>query len=294
MLQRFVYQALLPLRLKRQLICEEVGHKEKLRMYQHSLPQGDQYVGRTVCGLPRHDITFAVLPPRFQSVVNETFVKDAVNSCFPTLPQENYVIGKFLLASLVYHKEFLCDNLPDTHMLFHTQLFSSPDLMSALENLLQNDMFRDDGGMSSTGIPPDIFIATAIDRIPQKVDDLLQQRSVFAGQVTPDFVRDIMAQGYAEIKAMLCQNNIKSEQASEQAEPGPSQRLYHWGGKFHLLPENYEIPKVVCRLIWTHWWLGNPEHQTPPLRSVDSRDISKSQRKRFSDLVYLMKCMKRL
>ena len=81
-------------------------------VYQHFQEAGDQYVGRTVVGLPRHDIKFSILPPHFKSTANQHFIKDCVQACFPTAPQTIYPIMKHALASLVFHQDYLRETLP--------------------------------------------------------------------------------------------------------------------------------------------------------------------------------------
>ena len=62
---------------------------------------GDQFVGRTVAGLPLGEAGFAILPPHF--VQTDDDVKAYLRKVFPSLPTNLSYIGEFALASLVFH-----------------------------------------------------------------------------------------------------------------------------------------------------------------------------------------------
>ena len=80
---------------------------------------GDMYVGRTVSDLPIDKPEFAVLPPNFEGADAQA-IKEALRLVFPTLLKSLNRIGEFAMASLVYHREFLLENLPKSHPLLET------------------------------------------------------------------------------------------------------------------------------------------------------------------------------
>jgi hypothetical protein len=87
---------------------------------------GDQYVGRTVSGLPRLSTNFAILPPQFRSDLSTAFLNHALDCCFPGLPISMRLVARFLLASVVYHKDFLRHTLNRNHAIFASPLFRLP------------------------------------------------------------------------------------------------------------------------------------------------------------------------
>jgi hypothetical protein len=101
--------------------------------YIHFADAGDCYLGRLVSGLPSLSPLFASLPPFFTDPHGD-MVRDAVRVCFPgayscvSLQQ----VLPFLLASLVFHFDFLKKKLHGKHPLLSTPLFSCNDLIARL------------------------------------------------------------------------------------------------------------------------------------------------------------------
>ena len=255
-------------------------------VYQHFSEPGDSYVGRLVCGLPRNSVNFAILPPRFKPSSNNEFVTDALRTCFPTLDYSIHNVGKFALASLVHHAEYLREVLPTNHIIFETILFRNSQLFNALKEMIITGHASSLDDLAATGVPPDVFLHTAIERIPRNVDAILQERSIAANQVTPEFVTNLLQENYRQIKSII-QPTTSIEPVAEPNSAAPTPHF--WGGKFHLLPEDYKIPKTTGRIIWEHWFLGDSNSGIPPLRRIGTQSIQKSELKRFSDLKYFVK-----
>jgi hypothetical protein len=81
-------------------------------------------------------LNFAILPPRFKASSNNEFLFDALRTCFPTLNSNIFNVGKFALASLVHHAEYLREVLPPNHVIFETILFRNSQLFSALKEMI--------------------------------------------------------------------------------------------------------------------------------------------------------------
>lgn len=95
---------------------------------------GDMMVGRCVSGLPFDDVEFATLPPFFER--RHSVVKNAMDACFPTAPEGMWTICEFLLASLVFHYDYLQTNLCQQHPLFATVLFRDQEWIEGLRPLV--------------------------------------------------------------------------------------------------------------------------------------------------------------
>ena len=66
-------------------------------------------------------------------------------------------------------------------------------------------------------------------------------------------------------------------------------QAHMWGGKFHLVPEDFSFPDASTLLAWQYWVCGDREKELPPLRSLSPDDMSsKNMRKRLSDFKFLM------
>jgi hypothetical protein len=70
---------------------------------------GDQYVGRTASGLPVNDARFGVVGPYViaNNLEEQVLVDRIVSIVYPNLPQNCTLIGRWLIASLVYHKRYV-------------------------------------------------------------------------------------------------------------------------------------------------------------------------------------------
>ena len=79
---------------------------------------------------------FAILPPNFEGADTKV-IRDALRLVFPTLPRNLYRIGEFAMASLVYHREYLLQQLPKTHPLLESVLFRNDTLYNKLKGLVK-------------------------------------------------------------------------------------------------------------------------------------------------------------
>ena len=83
---------------------------------------GDEICGRVLCGLPISSVDFTVLPIHFpDAVTNSIFNWELIlpgYSCYPFCFQ---ACLPYLLASLVYHKKWLRENIFVGHALFRNR-----------------------------------------------------------------------------------------------------------------------------------------------------------------------------
>lgn len=246
---------------------------------------GDQFVGRTVCGLPLCSTQFATLPPHF-TALNDT-VKDAITTLFPylsTIPSMMPVLC-LALASLVWHSDWIRANVHRSHPVRSTYLLRTPALLQSLKCLVTCGIKSP--VMTATGIPPvtDILVAfgevvekvgllisiftrgTLLKEILDGVDALLEEKGVRAGNVTPDSLRAIIT-GILDERGLTSLPAI-ARAAAGSPSPGPAQlptpangavRLtstWVWAnGDVRNLPENFVFPKLPLYNCWELWLQG--------------------------------------
>jgi hypothetical protein len=89
-------------------------------------PGGDQIVGRAVAGLPTNDRNFAILPPHFTlddvELINTIGWENIMHS-YASYPSCFRRVIPFLLASILFHLDWLKENLSDGHPLWNSRLF---------------------------------------------------------------------------------------------------------------------------------------------------------------------------
>ena len=118
---------------------------------------GDQYVGRTITGLPVLDPRFASSPPYFKNTPNR--LNQIIEQNFINLPNNLNRVAEFCLASLVYHSEFLFSVLSPNHPVLNSAIFRNVLDMTALKTdvtVTIGTMQQDSNIISIIGIPPHV------------------------------------------------------------------------------------------------------------------------------------------
>lgn len=127
--------------------------------------------------------------------------------------------------------------------------------------------------------------------IPAKVGEILEARAIQANSVTPQLLRELLAEHYTQM--MLDPTRVPSAEPAAAPEASNQvpiiRQLYMWSGGLRLLPEHYALPKVGLRLIWQYWWFGNDTDNIPALRYVTPKDLVDFRR--LSDLKFIVNAM---
>ena len=127
---------------------------------------GDQLCGRMVVGLPFDDVKFAVLPPHFTASMSARLTDDFWRSIlqnYDEYPKGFCSVLPYLLASVLYHEDFLRATLPPGHSLFSCPVFAQNALYPELKGaLLLGVGHCDDSHMTASGIPPHLAIANVV------------------------------------------------------------------------------------------------------------------------------------
>jgi hypothetical protein len=146
-------------------------------------PGGDQVVGRAVSGLPTTTTQFSVLPPHFTREDLELIsdIWPQIHPDFVLFPGCFQKLFPFLLASLIYHQNFLQRWLPSNH-----PIFLAPIFQNRLEKLggktvveyfqgkiLLGNFYCEITGLQASGIPPTIMVMRKVDEQTDKIDQLL-------------------------------------------------------------------------------------------------------------------------
>lgn len=92
-----------------------------LPKYIQQMLRGDQSVGRTVSGLDPNSSNFGLLPPRFATLVGVNFAE--MVSDYNAYPASFKSVIPYLLASVIYHREWVTRTLPKTHDVFNSRFW---------------------------------------------------------------------------------------------------------------------------------------------------------------------------
>jgi len=259
---------------------------------------GDQYVGRTVSGLPIGSSEFALLPPMFTNIT--PLVRSAMQLAFPALPTTLAGAAPYFLASIVYHRQWLLQTMPATHPIHQTRLFARPDLLDQLAGHVVCRRYLSGDVIRPTGIPPHVDLLCNISELGSNIDTmngtlsglpdsvisglrgLLEENALAARSVTPTELRATLEREIASIREMLIVRLETPSTASTSSTSDGVPILRSWGGRFHFIPEDYEIPTSCILDAWILWTTGNSAQGIPPLRKMNTIEFSSiSKKKKF-------------
>jgi hypothetical protein len=273
---------------------------------------GDQYVGRTVAGLPIHSAEFSILPPLWNesSGAAKECVAEVMGLCFPGIAKEFYTIVKNTVASVVFHVNWLRNTLPVNHPLFSTRLFSSFDV-GLLRSHIVCGLPTSDGDIQATGVPTHVALKVELAKIKDQQQALVQAVTEFKsefgdtlrqglndfavsqGHMTFDKFKDLL-DNHLNVLDERIQGQIRSAKdvdlsASVLEANGQERKTFMWGGMLHLVPQDFEFPSVTAHQAFILWASGSVEKNLPPFRFLTPHDMpSKNARKRLSDFRALM------
>ena len=128
-------------------------------VYYGYCPEGDQLIGRVLCGLSMGSVDFALLPPRFRDGVLGEPVRKAINILFPTYNDVSNPFPRilsFCLASVVYHSDWLLQTTTSTHPIRSCALFTDPELLKSLKQLVVCEVAQVGAEFQASGIPESI------------------------------------------------------------------------------------------------------------------------------------------
>lgn len=244
--------------------------------------EGDCNVSRILCGLPAQSEDLSLLPPRFapnQNINWSEMVCDidsyptAFQSCIP-----------YLIASVVYHAEWLKKTLPRTHSLFQSRFWRSNQ-----HNLLQASvlppvrMHCSATGMRATGVSP---LTVVLDRIASLPTQSSHSPPLATSVVepTPAVLAPLVAQlnGLSQMMTQLTAvvgTLVPQQHAPVQAGTAPVPMQLQ-----QAVTQDFPWPiHVALRQLYMLWYEGVLwKGRLYPLRDVCAKHLHKGVRKYVS------------
>jgi hypothetical protein len=255
----------------------------------------DQYCGRTVAALPFHSGQFATLPPHFSREILDSITKEEWMDILPLY--NSYPPGfartlPFLLASIVYHHDWLRATLSADHMLFNCPLFTHARLFERLRGeVLLGELQCPVTKINATGIPPHLAVTSGVNRmeasmresneillteIPIRVKETVFNNLVINGAVpiTPMDLNTHFNKMLETVKSTLYAQQRQQQIIEEKSQPRSDNELFTWGGKFHPIPQNFKMPQVDCKTLWRLWHYGRDSDKIGPFSGFHKFDFS--------------------
>ena len=266
---------------------------------------GDQFVGRTVCGLPPSQAEFALLPPFFRDESNPS-VTEALTLCFPNISGKMMRVAKFALASVVFHSEKLTLLLPKKHPLFSTALFTTNSLLQTLSGLVECRLAQTDDDMQPTGVPPHTTLISAsvtlaknvaaiVPKIRQEFINIIDDREMTSGVVTTHGLKEVLKVALDElgINEILKRTTAQDLRTTAPIPQQPAMEWHMMSDGIRRVPADFSLPKGTTLAAWQHYCCGNASKGYPPFRTLTPSDMPDLKiRKRFSDFMVLMRMIR--
>ena len=270
----------------------------------------DQLVGRAIACLPITSTDFAVLPPHFVpedlAVLKRIGINNLIHGYdeFPACFQHAVV---YLLASLIYHIDFLERKLSRQHPLWSQRIFTTSITVAGTRYANAIELFRNKmitGTMScrqtdmiATGIPDHILtscrlatleaqvgackaeLAAQFDArcdkmeqdmalLPEKIRQTLLENFTIDGVAPINMadIRGLLTTEFSRIEDMM--RELRAPPAIPEApaaapaqghiDPEGAYTLFHWAGKYRMVPETWVFPKQLgLRPMFHLWHYGN-------------------------------------
>ncbi|RHY24101.1 hypothetical protein DYB32_008972 [Aphanomyces invadans] len=183
-----------------------------------------------------------------------------------------------------FHMTFLINALPSKHPLLASILFCDVQMAAHLRSkvtLLSTTM-------QPTGIPPRVGLhlqletnLEAIRALPNEVREgvakLLEDKVVTAGNITQSLLEEFLKKSVNDVLATTQPLNTVTIPAV--SDNSPVHPVHFWGGRWHLLPEDFELPSVDVANGWHLWWCGSQGRGVPALFKLHSRDLTRKHAK---------------
>jgi hypothetical protein len=246
---------------------------------------GDMFVGRTVSGLPLHKSDFEVLPPhfKFRDYEESRFVSKWVELLFPICKKIRsfQLVCQFLLASILYHFEFLDENLHPSHILRSTAIFENIEMRTKLKSLVHLNSDE----LLPTGIPLYVSLLNTAERIedyqkqmgPMIIEEVvsgvaqeIEARGAAAGNISHDLLKNMLTNLIKEARDLRVEVTNEVEQEANKT----SAKAFVWGGRFHPIPEDFTLPSVPVRTAWNLWYHGKQSEGIGPYMTFKNADFS--------------------
>ncbi len=224
----------------------------------------------------------------------------------------------YLLASVLYHLPTLQQWWPEpNHPVWQSKMFikfSMPQLSLLRQHIVTGTFYDPESQLTATGVPNIVRIHARFDSIeerlinfehqlqnqnsqmnekfealPEKISSELSENFNIENQQMGrrdfiEFQTNIQASFEQYVNRALSHNASTAERSNEQIVNNSGTRdpnIYYWGGRFHMIPQDFNFPTCAAQNMWTQWHLGIASQNISPLKKIYSHyitDVPKGKR----------------
>ena len=259
---------------------------------------GDQLTGRVLSGLSFNEPSFATLPPHFTQAGSELIQWDTVFPLHRRLPNSFKQTLPMLLASICYHEDYLRSTLSSQHPLFYTAPFASGAISELKPHVIAGCNRCLVTGLYATGIPPHLVMSNELSdmvthtkllkeellskykELPGDLTNVLLSKFTVNGAipVTIDDMRGLIHGAMSELSNQYRELHIRPQPPAAETfiDPNidPRFQLWTWGGRMHMVPQNWILPTLNIKDTWNLWHFGHITDKIRPLRYLKKIDLN--------------------
>jgi len=221
---------------------------------------GDQLSGRIAAGLSMMDETFAALPPHWNPSLPclSTSELREIIAGYDNLDSNFQTVIPYLLASVIYHSDWIKDHYPSQHSIFNTRFWTNNYHMKYRHCILTGDFYNEVSKMKATGVSGLLkkmyTIEKKIDKFTENMNmpsPLLTNTSSPLSEIMPMLtsIQSQISAGFAETKEAM--SNLSENNVTEPVDiTNESYKLFIYNGGFHKIPEGYIFTVSTIKEFW--------------------------------------------
>lgn len=257
-----------------------MGTQDRYLQYEAA---GDQVVGRTVAALPASSHEFLVSPPRLlptgtlaEVEMLEGDIDNAILSVFPDFGTMNLLLGRFLLASLLFSVSWMKQSLPSSSKLFHSPVFREDyrhlgdhvGVVYPYDEVKEVSVWKTTftgqtpfATMLAKQMETNLIIKEMTkehaDRIIGEVKEDLDRRCIGGGEMTMDRIQNDIVQPLFHEFTRQFEPFRNALQNKSCAMPYQKKGIEPWFKKACAVPSGFVLPTNPTPLqMWIYWHFG--------------------------------------
>jgi len=243
---------------------------------------GDQQSGRLAAGLSPMDDTFALLPPHWNPSLPciSTLELREIIAGFSSLDTSFQAVIPYLLASVIFHADWIKINYPSQHPIFNTRFWTNNYFIKYRQCIITGDFSNETSRMKATGVSG---VMRKMYLLEKKIDSIQNNllsnspsvnNSACLSNVLPILtsIQTQLTTGFSDTKEAL--SNLRATHENEITEINEdSYRLFMYNGGFHKIPEGYKFTATTIKEFWNLYFLGVPAINFRPFRMLGKKDF---------------------
>jgi len=244
---------------------------------------GDQLSGRIAAGLSMMDETFAALPPHWNPSLSSLSLSELkeIIAGYDNLDSTFQTVIPYLLASVIYHSEWVKNHYPSQHPIFNTRFWTNNYHMKYRNSIITGDFYNEISKMKASGVSG---LLRKMYTIEKKIDQfnnnmhltspVLINSSGSLSEIMPILtsIQSQISAGFAETKEAM--SNLTENNATEMVDTtNESYKLFTYNGGFHKIPEGYIFTVTTIKEFWNLYYFGVPAISFRPFRMLERKDF---------------------